>query len=272
MSVAVRTRRCACECEGMKYLGNEQWRPEGRHCCLGLKAGTRLVGHQDGVDDVDDTVRLVYVGCRDVGRATLFVGDLDLAHVEREGKRPTLNGLCGVGTAALLNHLDEFFRGDFAGDDVVGEDLHKCVVVLGLEEVIDGAGGELGEGVIGGGEDGERAGAFEGVDQARSLDGGNEGLVDGRGHRVLDDILRRVHGGSANHRIFHLSIGCERGDSKRGACHEGNQRLLHCVFPFEDVAWSRWNEPVCVSPFHEAAHPIYEGAVQVDWFCADGDS
>ena len=72
---------------------------------------------------------------------------------------------------------------------MVGEDLDEGVVVLRLDEVVDGAGGELGEGFVGGGEDGEGAGAFEGVDQACSLDGGDEGLVDGRVDGVLDDVF-----------------------------------------------------------------------------------
>jgi hypothetical protein len=44
-----------------------------------------LAGHQDCVDDVDYTVGLEYVCGGDPGGAALFIGDLDLAHVFREG-------------------------------------------------------------------------------------------------------------------------------------------------------------------------------------------
>ena len=86
----------------------------------------------------------------------------------------------------------------FAGDDVVGEDLVEGVFVLRLDECFDSAGGELGEGVVGGREDGEGAGAVEGVDQTAGLDGRDEGLVDRRVGCVLDDGLGGVHGGAAD--------------------------------------------------------------------------
>ncbi len=74
-------------------------------------------------------------------------------------------GLEGGLAAALLDHL-QVFGADAAGDDVVGEDLVEGVLVLRLDQGVDGAGGQFGEGVVGGREDGEGAGAVEGVDQA----------------------------------------------------------------------------------------------------------
>jgi len=62
---------------------------------------------------------------------------------------------------------------------MVGEYLDEGIVVLWLDQVIDRAGREFGKGIVSGSEDGEGAGAFECVDQAGSLDGGNESLVDG---------------------------------------------------------------------------------------------
>ncbi len=139
-----------------------------------------------------------------------------------EGERATLNGLGGVATVALLDPILEVLGGDLAGDDVVGEDLYEGGLVLRLDEVVDGACGELGEGGIGGSEDGEGASAFEGVDETGSLDGGDEGLVDGGVDRVLDDVLGRVHGGAADGGVGHLRASCERGDGKRSAGHEGD--------------------------------------------------
>ncbi len=56
-----------------------------------------------------------------------------------------------------------------AGDDVVGEDLDEGGLVLRLDERVNGAGGQLVKRFVGGREDGEGAGAFEGVDQAAAL-------------------------------------------------------------------------------------------------------
>ena len=44
-----------------------------------------------------------------------------------------------------------------AGDDVVFEDGVELLDVLGFEELLEGVGGDLGEGFVGGGEDSGRA-------------------------------------------------------------------------------------------------------------------
>ena len=124
----------------------------------------------------------------------------------------------------------ELLGADAAGDDVVGEDLVEGVFVLGFDESLDGAGGEFGEGVIGGREDGEGAGAVEGVDQAASLDGGDEGLVDRRVDCVLDDGLGGVHFCAADGGVF-LCVGGERGDGQSSYGQGGEECLLHCRYP-----------------------------------------
>jgi hypothetical protein len=126
-----------------------------------------LAGHEDGVDDVDDTVGLKDVGCGDDGHAALRVGEHDLAAGHGCCEIFALNGFEGGLAAALLDHAFQLLGADFAGDDMVGEDLVEGVFVLGLDERLDCARWELGEGLIGGGEDGEGAGAVEGVDQGR---------------------------------------------------------------------------------------------------------
>ena len=138
-----------------------------------------LVGHEDGVDDVDDAVRLEYVRGGDGGHAAFGVGEHDLAAHHGDGEVFTLHGLEGGFTAAFLDHRFQLFGADAAGYDVVGEDLVEGVLVLRLEEGWDGVGRELGEGVVGGSEDGEGAGAAERVDEAASFDGCDEGGVDG---------------------------------------------------------------------------------------------
>ena len=161
---------------------------------LRLVRETTLVGHEDGVDDVDDAVGLEDVGRGDGGHAALGVGEHDVAAGHGGGEVFALNGLEGGFAAALLDHGCELFGADAAGDDVVGEDLVEGVFVLRLDEGVDGAGGEFGEGVVGGREDGEGAGAVERVDEAGGLDGCDEGLVDGRVDCVLDDGLGGIHG------------------------------------------------------------------------------
>jgi len=50
--------------------------------------------------------------------------------------------------------------------------------------------GDLGEGFVGGGEHGERAGALERVDQAGGLNGGHQGFERTRGHGGVHDVGR----------------------------------------------------------------------------------
>src|SRR5690606_13061659 len=64
-----------------------------------------------------------------------------------------------------------------AGDDVVGEDAGEEVLVG--EDGVEVGGRDGGEGVVGGGEDGEGSVAVEGVDEAGGLHGGDEGRQDG---------------------------------------------------------------------------------------------
>src|SRR5580698_5148282 len=82
-----------------------------------------LVGHEDGVDDVDDAVGLEDIGRGDDGHSTLCVGDHDLAIRHGNGEIFTLNGLEHGLAATLLDHASELFGTDATGDDVIGEDL-----------------------------------------------------------------------------------------------------------------------------------------------------
>ncbi len=58
---------------------------------------------------------------------------------------------------------------------MIGQDGDQLVLVLGLEQLFNRAGRQRGERVVGGSEDGERAGTLQGVDQTGGLDGGDEG-------------------------------------------------------------------------------------------------
>jgi hypothetical protein len=200
-----------------------------RRLRLGLD-NTKLVGHQNRVDDVDDTVGLEDIGCGDGGRAALGVGEDDVAAGHGGGEVFTLNGLKSGFAAALFDHGRKLPGTDAARNDVVGKDLDEGVFVLRLDECFDCAGGEFGEGVVSRREDGEGPGTVEGVDQTARFDGCNEGLVDRRVNCVLDDGLGGVHLGAAYCGVF-LCIGAERGDgqSSYGQCCE--ECLLHCDYP-----------------------------------------
>ena len=109
---------------------------------------------------------------------------------------------------------------------MVGKDLDEGVFIFGLEERVDGPGGELGEGIVGGGKDGERTLGLEGGYQSGSLDGGDEGCVDRLIDGVFDDVLVGVHGGAADGRVSGLGGGAERGGCEESGCRGSEKRFL----------------------------------------------
>ncbi len=91
---------------------------------------------------------------------------------------------------------------------MVGQDLDEGLFVLGLEQVLKGAFGKLGEGFVGRGEDGERAFAGEDVDEVGGLDGGDQ-----RAERLI------ASGGFDNRLVLSDGRGAE--DEREG---EGGKR------------------------------------------------
>jgi hypothetical protein len=57
---------------------------------------------------------------------------------------------------------------------MVGEDCDQLLLVLGLEQCLDGAGGQLRECFVGGREDGERARTVQRVHETGGFHGGDE--------------------------------------------------------------------------------------------------
>ena len=177
-------------------------------------AGGLGLRHNHGVEDVDDTVRADDVGLDDLGtvhrHGTVFHDDVEFA---------ALQGLDLAGLHISGHH--------FAGDDVVGENAHELGLVLGLEQHVHGAGGQLGEGRVRRCEDGERTSAAEGFGETGGLDRGDErgevGIAGGNG----DDGLRAGLSGKGT-----LS---ERADEQRGD-GDGENRvpwitfLLYCFW------------------------------------------
>ena len=79
---------------------------------------------------------------------------------------------------------------------MIGQHLGQRRLVLGLEQGVDGAGRQGGEGGVGRREDGERARALQRVDQAGGLDRGDQGGVVLRVDGVVDDVLVRQYIGA----------------------------------------------------------------------------
>ena len=135
---------------------------------------------------MDDAVAGLDVRSGDGG-----IVDHDLAVLDLDGDRLAQDGVGRGQLGGVGGH-------DLAGDDVVEQDVLELGRVL--EQAFDRAGGQLGEGLVGGGEDGERAGALERVDQAGGLNGGDEGREAAVGDGGIDDVLshrigRRGRGG-----------------------------------------------------------------------------
>jgi hypothetical protein len=76
---------------------------------------------------------------------------------------------------------------------MVGENFRQHGFVFGLHQIIDGARGQLVEGLIRWREHGERPWAFESLHESSGFHGGYEGGVVGGIDCVLDDIFCGKH-------------------------------------------------------------------------------
>ncbi len=130
---------------------------------------------------MDDAVAGLDVGDDDLHG---FVQE-DVAVFDRDGDRIAGEG----GFSALAIEGDYIGSHDLAGDDMVEQDVGQRLEVLGLEQIFDGASRQLGEGLISGCEEGERAFALECVDQTSSLNGGYEGGEATIGDGGINDVF-----------------------------------------------------------------------------------
>ena len=145
-----------------------------------MKKVTRSRRDQHGVDDVHDAVGAVHIGGGHLGNTV----DDDVAASD-------LN--FDLSSFESLNFLLRFQVGgmDGAGDDMVFEHSLKLLDVLGVEQVVKGRLGQLGESLVGGREDGERARGGKGGHKLSGFEGRDErgevrNTLSGR-----DDILSR---------------------------------------------------------------------------------
>ena len=124
----------------------------------------KLLRHQDGIDDVDDTVVADDVRGND-GRAihvNLAIGNLDIDRLPIDG-----------GGRRHLHHIGGKV---FARNDVIGEDSGKGCFRFRLHKRLDRTRGQFGEGSIGRCQNGERPSALEGFDETCCRYSGNERL------------------------------------------------------------------------------------------------
>ena len=96
-----------------------------------------LLGHEDFVDHVNDSVTRDDVGLHDIGGAGFH-----LAGAHFDGEFLAVDGFCFAGGNISCH--------DLARDDVVGQYGDQLLLVFRLEEALDRAFGELGEGLVGG--------------------------------------------------------------------------------------------------------------------------
>ena len=118
-------------------------------------------------------------------------------------------------------HLDDVGGHDLAGYHVVGEDGGQLGLVLGLQQILDGALRQLGERLVGRREHRERARALQRLDQAGRLERRCQRLELTGGHRRGDDVAAL---GASNR------ASRKRERRNRGAEHESLQ-CLHAMSP-----------------------------------------
>lgn len=137
----------------MEIGGAEAWTTEPPLQCVFPSRFRK----NDGVDDVDNAVVGDEVGLHDFG-----VVDRNASIGDFEFHGLTLDGF-GFHRFYIGGH-------DFAGDNMVGEDCDELLFVFRFEQVFDSAGGQLGEGFVGGSKNREGSFALERFDQAGSFD------------------------------------------------------------------------------------------------------
>ena len=176
---------------------------------------------------MDHAVRLDHVGDRDLGRVAAFVDDIQVAAFDLRRQRITRQGHHIVAPAVGLGLGHDVSPGQAARNHMRRQNLGQHRLVFRLEQRVNRASGQGREGFIGRREHGERARTRQGIDQTGGLDGGYQrGVISGI-HRVFDDVLRREHRGTTDHRVFGKGGGGKDTKGKR----RGEDVRFHDVLP-----------------------------------------
>lgn len=98
---------------------------------------------------MDHAIRLHNVGDRDVGGAAFRIGDVEDAASFGNRQRLALHRLEHCLSAALLDGFLQVSRGQAARQHVIGKHRDELILVLRLQQCIDGARGKSREGRVG---------------------------------------------------------------------------------------------------------------------------
>lgn len=120
-------------------------------------------GHQHAVDDMHDAVASDEVGSGYGGFSALGIGEHDAVAVDAGDQFAALHGGQFGLAARGFDRRNERGGVDRAGHHVVGQDAGQRGLVLGLEQGVDGAGGQRVERGVSRPEDGERASRRQGA-------------------------------------------------------------------------------------------------------------
>ena len=159
-----------------------------------------LLRHHNGVDHVNDAVRLVHIRDRDRCVHPLLVAQPQLVVLPHHPQGITAHRLQRCFSFALACFHHQRIRVVAPGDDVIRQERLQLRLVLGLQQHVYRPGGQLLEGGVGRREYGERTRALERVDKVGGFHGRDQRGVVFRLHRILDDVLGRIHRGTADHR------------------------------------------------------------------------
>ena len=153
------------------------------------------------VDDVDHTVSSFYVCQCDFG--VTIQGESAVLHFESDDLRVE---------SGRLVESDSRLGGDISADDVVGQNIDELILVLGLQQGLDGAFWQLCEGLVCRSEDREGTVAFESIHETGCFQGRSKSLEGAIRNCGIDDVL----------------FVCTEGDGAHGEDRKsGDQECFH---------------------------------------------
>src|SRR5438876_5713969 len=146
--------RCGAALDGNTDRGRETVRPARTYLTSPAARALLHLRQKNLVDDVDDAVRLAYIGDRDMGDLAGLVGHRHLTLFRLQRQRAAADRLDLMRAAIGLGHLGDVGGHGLCGDDVAGENPGQAILVLGLEQRLDRAGRQRRERLVGRGKDG----------------------------------------------------------------------------------------------------------------------
>jgi hypothetical protein len=118
----------------------------------------------------------------------------------------------------------EVLRLHLAGDHVQLEDRGQLVLVFGLQQRLDCAGGQGGEGRVGRGEHGKGAFAFQRINETGRLSGGKQRCEAARGGGRVDDVRSCLFIGALGEMAFGILGGGGFPAARAGERRQGDEQ------------------------------------------------